>query len=119
MYKRNKKVDLKYIDINLLFICDDLLKCNEDSIFALIKKYCETTGDEINGEKVIVSNTPIEELHIPSEYKITDNGVLTLIDEDYNLATLIYSNMRLMQKGKIKYLDLDKQKEIVNLKKYK
>ena len=120
MYKRNKKVDLKQTDVDLLLICDDLLYYNNNATFAIFKKYYETTNVEIQGEKLIVSSVPIEKLHIPSEYKVNSNGVLTLLDENYVLGILIHSDLTFLPNGKINefYLDFDKQKEIEKVKNY-
>ena len=112
MYKKRKSLLEDAINHNLNAICDELLWFNENAIFAISRKFKETTkktlGEEIKGFPVIVSSIPIEELAIPSSLSMDLDGNLTTWCDTNILAKIIYSPIKFIDgeiKGK-KIIDL-------------
>lgn len=127
MYTKRKKIMEIAIDKTLDDICEEFLKINEDVCFLISKKYVEKSktelGDEISSAKIIVSSIPIEELRVPSAFKVKSNGnITTWIDEEHVLAKVIHSNIKFTDgniNGKIipnMYLDIEDEEKIKKLK---
>ncbi len=124
MYKKRKNITTLAVDEKLAKISEDLLTVNPDIILGISKKFILNKENgldkEIKGNSVILSNTKIEDIIIPSPYRlIGKNNIGYWFDEDI-LATIIYMNMTFHDGKKIKnlYLDLD-EKELAKCKDYK
>ena len=127
MYTKRKKIMKVAIDSILDDICEEFLKVNEDACFLISNKYVEKSktelGDEISSAKIIVSSIPIEELRVPSAFKVKSNGdITTWIDEEHVLAKVIHSNIKFTD-GNINgktipnmYLDIEDEEKIKKLK---
>ena len=129
MYKKTKKLHHKARDFKIESMCSDLIDANPDTLFIVSKKFVVTPdkklGKEIKGLPLVISTTPINELEIPSKYTLTESGELTTwCEEKYSLVRLVYSPVKFTD-GEIKckkisnlYLDIEKEAEIKNLKRY-
>lgn len=126
MYRKRKKIINSAIDIRLESIISDFFVYNEDTVFLISKSYIErpdgTLGDEIEQVPFIITSTPIEELNIPSSYKINKNWYLSNWCDSNYLIKLIHSNFHYSD-GQINgktyndlYLELDNQDKIDSIK---
>lgn len=129
MYKKRKNILNQAIDPLLTSIIDEFLQYNKEASFIINKKFIDKgnnqLGDEIIGLPIIISTIPLSDLVIPSSIKLDSKGYITSWCDDIPLIRMIYSKITYVdgyikeQKIKNLYLDIDKQNEIEQLKKYK
>lgn len=118
MYKKRKKFTNLAYDIKLAQICDKLIEINSNAFFAISKKFIEEkdgsigrdlTLDGKNKVPIIISSIPVENLFIPSTYRLKEDGILTNWDGDVVLARLVHYQMKFTD-GEIngkRYVDLN------------
>lgn len=74
MYKKRKNATKSAVDEKLAEISTDMLTVNPDTVFALAKKFLlneqNELAEELKGDPIIFSNTRIEDLIIPSPYRL-------------------------------------------------
>ena len=124
MFIKRKKVVKSIIDTNLEEICDKFLIYNDDTTFAISKKFkldsSNNVCEEYKGLPIIVSSKPVKELIVPSAYKLHSNRKLSNWYDKEILAEIIHAEMNFQDGTKIErlYLDMD-QKIIDTAKQYK
>lgn len=124
VYKKMKKILKNSININASFICDEILKLNPDIFLAISKKYLEKEKKLIENvtDKIptIISSVPVNELIIPSHYKLIDNLYLTFWYDNEVIAKIDHKIMKFydgnIKQRKIHNLYLDIQNDEPSLK---
>lgn len=116
MYIKRKKTSYKTIDRNLMDICEDLLNYNNSVTLGISKKFSLTKEDqldkEIEGLPVIISSVPINELLIPTRFKLDENNCLSHWFDDEMIAKMTYLQMSFIDSNGYQrfYLDMDEEK---------
>lgn len=124
MFIKRKKVTKALIDTSLEEICDNFLVYNDDTTFAIAKKFKldsdNNVSEEFAGLPVIISSKPVNKLLVPSTYKLHRNKTLSNWYDNEVLAKIIHAEMNFQDGTKVErlYLDMD-EKVIETAKQYK
>lgn len=121
MYIKRKKINENAINKRLESICHDLLLKNTDAMFIISKKYIEKSKgnlQEIDSLPIIISSIPLNEVVMPSFYKIKDDGTLSTWCDTDPIIKIAHSKLKFTD-GEINgkeiknlYLDIEDEKEL-------
>ncbi len=115
MYKKVRKINEDAIDKRLYIICEDFLKVNETTIFAISKKYIEKLDNEcipdVKQLPVIFSSSSIEDLIIPPGLTLNEDGYISTWCDNDPLIKLVHKNFNFVDLDskngkKVKHLEI-------------